>query len=345
VLSLANSAATRAQDEGDPDAIGVTTTVDPCVPIDVAHFHRLLSIELGTSIDYRVDAPRQPGRTWVHLSCAPAGIELLLEDGITQKAMIRVLDLTQIEPSSRTRLLALAVAEFVVASWVELRAVPRPSVPAAGLAPPRAAAELAARTAEDKAVTLPQPMAATTGSEAGYELAAGIGLEIYESHLAMLPVLSLRLYQHASALLQLVLGADVAYMAVRAVPVGENETLAMIDVTTFSGLAAVLVGGSVGESELAGGLGVRFGAVHMSGESRVSELRARRFYDPHGGVLALGRLSFRIAERWNLGLELEAGYVTLPVKAEVEDEVGSKRALLTLGGAWVSAGARIAFEL
>jgi hypothetical protein len=337
-LSLADPEATWAQD--DADAVGVTTTVDPCVPIDVAHFHRLLSIELGTSIDYRADAPRQPGRTWVHLSCAAAGIELLLEDGITQKAMVRVLDLTQIEPSSRTRLLALSVAEFVVASWVELRAVPRRSIPAAGLAPPRAAAELAARTAEAKAVALPQPEAATSG--VAYQLAAGVGLETYLSHQAILPVLSLRLHQHPSAAVQLVLGADVAFMSVRAVR--ESATIGTIDVTTFSGLAAILLGGTVGDSELAGGLGARFGAVHMRGTTRVDELRPLRFNAPHGGVLALGRVSYPIAERWKLGLELEVGVVTLPAEASVETD-GVPEEVLTLGKAWVSAGARIAFEL
>jgi hypothetical protein len=59
----------------------VATVVDPCVPVDAQQFGKLLSIELGTSIDYRATGSDTPGLTQVALSCTEQGIELRLQDG------------------------------------------------------------------------------------------------------------------------------------------------------------------------------------------------------------------------------------------------------------------------
>ena len=68
-------------------AARVTTYVDACVPIELDTFHRVLAIELGTSIDYGADQANDPDVTTVWLSCTAEGIELRVEDGVTRKSM------------------------------------------------------------------------------------------------------------------------------------------------------------------------------------------------------------------------------------------------------------------
>jgi hypothetical protein len=315
----------RASTELSP----VVTTVDPCVPVDLMHFRRLLSIELGTSIDYQPSAPREPGRTWVHLACAPSGIVLNLEDGLTGKSMARILDASEIQPADSTRLLALAVAEFVVASWVELRAVPRPTLPALGAAPASATSEAAARTVQRK-LEQNEP----SDSALPWETAVGLGIDTFTSHAGILPTGSLRL-QVSLPPLAFTIGGDIGFFGVSVVRDGERA--GTIDVTRASGVAALLFGGDVGDVTLWGGPGVRFGVLRMKGESQLANLEVRHLLEAHGGVLLLGRLNHRFARHFSAGLELELGVVTLPVEANVDQSV-----LLEFSGAWFSAGLRAA---
>lgn len=305
----------------------VVTTVDPCVPVDLMHFRRLLSIELGTSIDYQPSAPREPGRTWVHLACAPSGIVLTLEDGVTGKSMARILDASEIEPADSTRLLALAVAEFVVASWVELRAVPRPTLPAIGAAPPSATSEAASRTVQRK---LDQNE--SSDSFLPWEIAVGLGIDTFTSQSGVLPTGSLRL-QVSLPPLAFTIGGDVGFFRVPVVRDGERA--GAIDVIRATGVAALLFGGDFGEVTLWSGPGVRFGVLRMTSQSQLANLEVKRLLEAHGGVLLLGRVSHRFAPHFSAGVELELGVVTLPVEANVDERV-----LLEFSGAWFSAGLR-----
>lgn len=302
-------------------SLGIVTTVDPCVPIDLAHFHRLLEIELGTSIEARTEATLEPGRTWVHLSCGRLGIELTLEDGITRKSMVRVLDLGQIESASRTRLLALAVAEFVVASWVELRAVPRPALPPVGPPPPAAATAVAERTIEARAESVPAPAAAP--ARALWQLGLGLGVESYPRPAALMPALSLRLLQAATPWFGILLGADGSMVRVDARQ--DAALVGYIDVMTATGLAALQFGGAIGDFDLFGGAGARFGVVYMSSTvSEQSSLVSQKVPGALASVSALTRAGYRLGDV-RLGLELEIGWVTLPASAELPEREGLER--------------------
>ncbi len=331
-LGVFGASVARAQ----VDSVGpspVVTTVDPCVPLDLAHFRRLLGIELGTSIDYQVDAPLEPGRTWVHLTCLPEGITLQLQDGVTHKSMMRVLDVAQIAPAERTRLLALAVAEFVVASWVELRAVPEPSVPAVGaLAEPEPDPIVTATLDKRLAEVIPQQ----TAARQAWEVALGGGFETFTSHAAILPTVSLRLLQSAVPPLAFLIGGDLGILTV---PVTRDDRqIATIEVTRASGLAALLYGGELADFMLWAGIGVRFGIVRMSGRTMLDSLTELEFVDPHGGPLVVARAGYRLAEHFAIGAELELGAVTLPVEASVMEDL-----LLRIGGAWFAGGVRASF--
>jgi hypothetical protein len=331
VLAGASASIARAE----PLENAVVTTVDPCVPIELPRFRRLLSVELGTSIDYQPEAPREPGRTWVHVSCSPAGLELRLEDGVTRKSMMRVLDPQPIESADRTRLLALAVAEFVVASWVELRVTPHPSVPAAGPPPPPAAEAAVTRSVEQR---LSASGAQLSPARPTWQLGLGAGIGTFTSHAGALPTFSLRLGMAVLPPLTLVFGADLGLMSV---PIEREEIrVGTIDTLHVNGLVALLFGGELGDVDLAVGPGVRFGLVHMVGESRVVELQAKSMFAGQVSVLASGRIGYRLSPWFNLGLELEAGVITLPVKASVEDQV-----LLEFSGGWFAAGVRFTLLL
>lgn len=303
----------------------VVTTVDPCVPVDLLHFRRLLSIELGTSIDYQPSAPREPGRTWVHLACAPAGIVLNLEDGVTGKSMARILDASEIEPADSTRLLALSVAEFVVASWVELRAVPRPTLPVVGAAPPSASSDVAARAAQ-------RVLDQNDPDFLPFEAAAGLGIDTFTSHRGILPTGSLRL-QIALPPVAFTIGGDIGFFGVPVV--SDSSRVGTIDVIRASGVAALLFGGDFDDFSLWGGPGVRFGVLRLSSHSEIANLQDKRLLEAHGGVLLLGRLNHRFEDHFSLGLEVELGAITLPVEASVGDGV-----LLEFSGAWFSTGVR-----
>jgi hypothetical protein len=322
----------HAQSDGSlpQDASPVVTTVDPCVPVDLAHFRRLLSIELGTSIDYQPAAPREPGRTWVHVACSNLGIVLHLEDGLTGKTMARTLDASEIEPADSTRLLALAVAEFVVASWVELRAVPRPSVPALGATPPSAASQVAAQAVQRKLEET--DVESSTPDVTPFEAALGVGLDTFTSHQGVLPTGSLRL-QISLAPIAFALGGDIGFLSVPVVR--ESARAGTIDVIRATGLAAVLFGGEVDDFALWAGPAVRFGVLHLSGKSELANLEQKRLLEAHGGVGVLARLNHRFAPHFSAGIEGELGTVTLPVEAVVGDKT-----LLEFSGAWFSAGLR-----
>jgi len=335
-LARGQGVGSSAADPAVPSA--VVTTVDPCVPLDLAHFRRLLSIELGTSIDYQAEAPREEGQTWVHLACAPGGVALQLQDGVTHKSMMRVLDTDSVAPAERTRLLALAVAEFVVASWVELRAVPQPSLRALGApaAPPPEVQRVVDDVVDRKLPPGPPPSAATSS----WEIALGPGLEWFASHTGVFATLSLRLVQ-ASPPLAFLIGGDVGLMNVPVVRL-ESE-VAQVDVLRASALAALLFGREVGPVSLWGGAGLRLGIVRLVSESNLSGLRDLEFSRVSGGPLLLGRVGHRFSENFGVGFELELGVVTLPVQATVlAGGMELKDPQLEFSQVWLAGGLRAA---
>src|SRR4051794_34693504 len=76
----------HAQDTTSP-AYQVSTRVDPCVPIDVVRFKRLLSIELGSAKDPSAHTREAPHAATVSLTCVADGIQLALEDAVTRKSV------------------------------------------------------------------------------------------------------------------------------------------------------------------------------------------------------------------------------------------------------------------
>ncbi len=328
VLLVDRVAAQPAADGGGSSA-SVTTTIDPCVPVDAAQFQRVLSIELGTSIEYSPDAPTRPGLTWVHVSCTDRGVELRLEDGVTRKSMARVLDASHIEERSRTRLLALAVAEFVVASWVELRVNDKAAIEPVGPPPDRNAAAVAAHTlAAQPSLAVAPALARAPAIDASsvWELFGLFRLEGWSSQLGLVPTFALRAGQRPTEHLAFSLGAD---FGLTNVGVAQGQ----VQLALMSASGTLLFVSQVGDFDFYAGGGGRFGFVRVQGLSEDALVRGERFYAPYGGPLTLGRLAYHVTRTFRLVAEGEAGLVTLPVSGLL-----GKRKVVELDGAWASIG-------
>ncbi|HEY2365598.1 MAG TPA: hypothetical protein VGH87_04390, partial [Polyangiaceae bacterium] len=70
-----------------------------------------------------------PDVTRIHVVCeSPDEIALHVVDPLTSKEVTRKVSVERIEQRARARTIALAVAELVSASWVELETTPEPKV-------------------------------------------------------------------------------------------------------------------------------------------------------------------------------------------------------------------------
>jgi len=97
---------------------------------------RITTIELHAAL---VNAAPDGATTQISAACSEQSARLRVIDPTTGKAVERTVALGQAAPSARARLLALAMAELVAASWSELENNPEPKAAAvAPLAPPSA---------------------------------------------------------------------------------------------------------------------------------------------------------------------------------------------------------------
>jgi hypothetical protein len=115
--------ATTARADASHPKVGLT--IDPCVGEDAAAIRRAVSVELGALL---VDDPGARDVTRVGLTCDAGMVLIAVADPVTGKTIGRRIALASEAPAARSRLVALAVAEAVVASWVELEASPAPEV-------------------------------------------------------------------------------------------------------------------------------------------------------------------------------------------------------------------------
>ncbi|HEY2733641.1 MAG TPA: hypothetical protein VGI70_06630, partial [Polyangiales bacterium] len=295
------------------------------VPIDRDSFHRVLAIELGTSIDYGADQASGPDVTTVWLSCSEEGIELRVEDGVTRKSMRRVIDLTPVEASARSRLLALTVAEFVVASWVELRLpAPAPIEPAGP--PPNVESQQAVKQIVRERLP-PPPVAADSGWHTTWQLQASAAISFFSSLDRPVPAGELRLLQRPTSHFAFEIGLQIGHSQDRAHFL--DQTIGSVRFTTTSALVAARYVATFETVDLSAGIGARVGLAHMAGRSDRDTITAKSFYAPYGGPLVLGSLAYHLTQHLRLVFDLEAGLVTQPARASLN---GSS--VFQLNGAW-----------
>jgi hypothetical protein len=99
---------------------------------------RIAGVELHAS----VVAAQRAIVTEVLVTCREGLADLWVSDAATAKVSLRTVSLAQTSPRARARLIALAVAELVSASWEEVETNPEPKVPAADVVSPEVRAEV-----------------------------------------------------------------------------------------------------------------------------------------------------------------------------------------------------------
>ena len=112
---------------------------------------RIAAIELRATL---VEPAPDGSVTQVTAACRGSLADLNVADPTTGKSLGRTVALTEAAPNGRARLLALAVAELVVASWSELQNNPQPRAPAATPLAPYAAREAARAAVADRVLEL-----------------------------------------------------------------------------------------------------------------------------------------------------------------------------------------------
>ncbi|HMJ54855.1 MAG TPA: hypothetical protein VK540_22395 [Polyangiaceae bacterium] len=305
----------------------VLIVVPHCVKAATADLQRIVSAELGIEVATHLEEEVDPNVTRVTISCPGPWLRLEVLDPVSGKTLVRHLDLTPHDPSTRTRLLGLSAAELVAASWIELAARPdaRPHiVEAKASASARDAAVLAAQ----KALAPPSfyrfeavASAQRTGSADLLTLGGGVGASWIHNGWR-------------------VIGADVLVESgSEDVPLGTIRTL------LASGSASMRIRQRLGWLAVEGGLGARAGLAHMQGEAAAITPRPQVTAAtlPWWGPMIMLRVEASIAQRVAFVIGVEAGRVIYAADGRAAGQTASAienqwvgvtlGPALTLGGA------------
>jgi hypothetical protein len=121
---------------GRPSAergLEVTVAIDPCLSVARREVLRLTELELDARVVSPNVAPAHATR--VDVTCSGKHVHLRVTDPVTGKSLERTLALATHEVDVTGRAVALAIAELVLTSWMELT-FPDPPPRAVGFEPP-----------------------------------------------------------------------------------------------------------------------------------------------------------------------------------------------------------------
>ena len=148
------SAASAARADDVPPGPRVSVDLSGCDPSLAGEVKRIAGVELRAVV---VDAsdPRVPVTRAV-VACHEAVADLWVSDPVTSKLVGRTVSLDPTAAPAQARLIALAVAELVMASWEEVESNPEPKVSAATRAAPelRASARAVVQAAKASATAV-----------------------------------------------------------------------------------------------------------------------------------------------------------------------------------------------
>ncbi len=300
--------------------------IHPCIAVRAPDVRRLAALELGVLLVDKgesIDADT----TRVRAACDNGWISLYLDDPITGKTLRRRIDLLRVAIPARGRLLALAIAELVAASWIELEATPQPSVPLVDQTASPAVVDAARDSVDRQQSRARSRRRATRRWELGVFGAGGV---VNNTGPALGGGIGIS-YQLVSWF-SLMASASHVFASTRT-SLGDIRLHAS-SVGVFA-RAGVYFGGP----QLAGGLGGRFGYAWLTGDAMGEVTESLGLAGAWGGPAATLSLTLPLGERLAAGVTGEVGWVTLPVVGRSQDkEFG-------MDGVWATAFAGLAVQL
>ena len=328
-MLLAGAAATaRAAEPGAPPSapatLEVSLDIQGCPSLPNESVRRLAALELDTHI---VEPARAgPRATRVQVSCAGTNIDLGVADPLTGKQLSRTISRSSTDGEVAARLVALAVSELVVTSWLELtlsgpeRAMNGTDAQAGELALRRAARDRAERRATGHIATgYVLVVGQATGPFTGVGLGWGGGLRL--GWTSGRPWLERERATASPAL-------DLDLTGTR----GEvNEPLGNVRVSVWSAAPRASMRLQRGRGWLDAGLGGRFGLARLDGTPLDStQTRGGSLAGTWAGPIATLGAGVRL---WHLvfAAGLEAGYVVRKVTAFVDTTTS-----LSIAGPWLT---------
>lgn len=302
-----------------------------CPVLDAAEVRRILEAELGTDL-LAYDAAWV---TVITLRCEESVARVKVEDPVTRKVVSRGLNLDAVPEGSRSRLVALATAELVVATWAELELIAVPSVEPTGTRPPQEAVAAALEVVRDEvadAATLAQRERARRVTERRKER---------KPYHRIVPLVSARTFvNHPGSLWGggLRFGKEVRRVfswsvdaLLEAGTIGGSSGYYDLTTTTLGGHIGFSYRGPNGSARF--GAGLRAGVVHATLDTTPANVDYPEVSGselaPWGWPMLVTTLDLNLGQGLVLELGGETGYVLLPLS-------GVRGTDAALRGVWVN---------
>jgi hypothetical protein len=314
----------RAQPLATPPTPASVLIVPPscpkATPFSVDAFVGILTAELrADGIAHVLVGPTPPGETKelaaIELHAEPCDetaseVIVTIEDHATSKKVERRVHLGDIAQEARPRALALAVAELLRATWLELTMVdaPPPQVPVPAevrVAVEKRMAAMLPSFSPDAVPSSVPPGARTISVDVAWRIFPSANASMYGGHAAVaVPLFT------PSVLLRVDVGALFG---------SANDALGSVDLGMATGGAALLFA-SPREAPVAVAVGPRLelGAAWASGnpfDQATSSAAGSGFVST---ASVLGTFHFRLTGSWRLAVELEAGASLVPFDARAD---------------------------
>ena len=304
--------------------------VEPCGDaVSSPEVARIAALELRAESVETVNRPAST--TSVRVQCVGPRALIFVLDPLTGKSLARAIDLDAVAAPSRSRLLALAVAELVAASWIELDTNHSP----VAMAPPPASEPASADAARASAVDAARRVALASRKGVGLSwhalgFVAGMWFPLDPAPLAGVGV-RVGVDPYAS------IGIDVDAMALHG---SSSFALGSVSSDLACAGAAIRLTHGIGRVVLHGGPGIRVGYALLRGAPFSPALASGHTVE--GGwaapTLAIGA-SYFPGRQFLLDGSFEAGDAVIPVRGSIQGfgDVGVHGLLLGMhvGAGWL----------
>jgi hypothetical protein len=296
-----------------------------CPELDAAEVRRVAAIELAATVAETGGSSPERAVTQVLVDCDKASSRIVVRDPLTSKTVERTLSLQSVEAKARPRILAIAIAELVNASWGELATNPALEAPHDG-----AAGESERDAVRQKVQTRMRPVALS--------IAIGGTARVFASGAPVVPV----------AFGGVLRGTIAPWGSLRGAVVGLDATLETASVAVPLGAADVLLASGAASLAYAFGeplrfelgAGARVGWANLEGVAPPGTSTLGGNVDGLWGgpmLLAAGSLGFARSARLRLGVE--SGYAVASVRGAVNGAT-----VVEIAGVWILGALGIGFE-